>query len=264
AARICGQEVAVHAGDSLNERSRHYHRAAGNDGSAGECGRGAKSQHTWCKHDGREPPFSRRATRRSRIFASGSAADGREAADSRAPGTHAACAQGHRATGERRRCGTGLFAGRSGGDHRKRSGDRAGRSGGSTGKLRSSYYEDRLTAARRRRGGGCTFGSGEPFRQAAVNPMLLTLLPYLTVAANLVLVLGILLGVSDRVSKLRTQTVKQEKKWQAEAARLMAEVTELKGQVLALEQLDRTTSLTGHSLVGGPAGSPAVAAGGSL
>ncbi len=94
--------------------------------------------------------------------------------------------------------------------------------------------------------------------------MLLTLLPYLTVAANLVLVLGILLGVSDRVSKLRTQTVKQEKKWQAEAARLMAEVTELKGQVLALEQLDRTTSLTGHSLVGGPAGSPAVAAGGSL
>ena len=91
--------------------------------------------------------------------------------------------------------------------------------------------------------------------------MLLTLLPYLTVAANLILVLGILLGVSERVNKLRAQAVKQEKKWQTETARLAAEVTELKGQVLVLEQVDRAASLTAQAHVGAPL---AVAPGGSV
>lgn len=82
--------------------------------------------------------------------------------------------------------------------------------------------------------------------------MFLTLLPYLTVAANLILVLGILLGLGQRVSKLRAQAAKQEKQWQSETARLSAEVTELKGQVLALEQLDRAMSLTSQAPVGAP------------
>jgi len=80
--------------------------------------------------------------------------------------------------------------------------------------------------------------------------MFLTLLPYLTVAANLIVVLVILLGVSQRVSTMRAQAVKQDKKWQTESARLAAEVAELKGQVLALEQLDRSVSLTAPVAVG--------------
>ncbi len=66
--------------------------------------------------------------------------------------------------------------------------------------------------------------------------MLLTLLPYLTVAANLALVLGILLGLNQRVAQLRTRATKQEKTFETETARLSAEIAELKGQILELEQ----------------------------
>jgi hypothetical protein len=66
--------------------------------------------------------------------------------------------------------------------------------------------------------------------------MLLTLLPYLTVAANLALVLGILLGLNQRVAQLRTRAGKQEKTFEAETARLSAEIAELKGQILELEE----------------------------
>jgi hypothetical protein len=66
--------------------------------------------------------------------------------------------------------------------------------------------------------------------------MFLTLLPYLTVVANLVLVLGILLGLNQRVLQLHARTVKQEKILETETARLSAEITELKGHILELEQ----------------------------
>jgi len=72
--------------------------------------------------------------------------------------------------------------------------------------------------------------------------MFLTLLPYLTVAANLVLVLGILLGLNQRVQQLRALSGKQEKTLETETARLSAEITELKGQILELEQADNSLS----------------------
>jgi hypothetical protein len=70
--------------------------------------------------------------------------------------------------------------------------------------------------------------------------MFLTLLPYLTVAANLALVLGILLGLNQRVKQLRTRAGQMEKKMQAETARLSAEIVELKSQILELEQADHS------------------------
>lgn len=65
--------------------------------------------------------------------------------------------------------------------------------------------------------------------------MLLTLLPYLTVAANLLLVLGILLGLSQRVRKLRLRAANQEKIAQVESASLSAEIGELKKRIQDLE-----------------------------
>ena len=75
--------------------------------------------------------------------------------------------------------------------------------------------------------------------------MFLTLLPYLTVAANLAFwCLGILLGLNQRVRQLRARAGKQEKTLQTETARLSAEIAELKGQILELEQ-------TGNSIAAG-------------
>jgi hypothetical protein len=84
--------------------------------------------------------------------------------------------------------------------------------------------------------------------------MFLTLLPYLTVAANLALVLGILLGLHQRVRELRARAGKQEKTVQAEIARLAAEIIELKGQILELEQTDN--SLSSNPAASGPAAAP--------
>ncbi len=82
--------------------------------------------------------------------------------------------------------------------------------------------------------------------------MFLTLLPYLTVTANLALVLGILLGLHQRVRELRARAGKQDKTLETETARLSAEIVELKGKILELEQ-------TGNSLSSATAaGSPAV------
>ena len=74
--------------------------------------------------------------------------------------------------------------------------------------------------------------------------MFLTLLPYLTVAANLALVLGILLGLNQRVRELRARTGKQEKTLETENARLSAEVTDLKARVLELEQIGNSLPST--------------------
>jgi hypothetical protein len=87
--------------------------------------------------------------------------------------------------------------------------------------------------------------------------MFLTLLPYLTVAANLVLVLGILLGLNQRVQQLCARTGKQEKTLETEAARLSAEIIALKGQILELEQTD-------NSLSSAPASGAAAATGNSV
>jgi hypothetical protein len=88
--------------------------------------------------------------------------------------------------------------------------------------------------------------------------MFLTLLPYLTVIANLALVLVILLGVNQRVGQLQARAGKQEKTLQTETARLTAEIAELKGQILELEQ----TSTSIASSV--PASGPAPATGNSV
>ena len=74
--------------------------------------------------------------------------------------------------------------------------------------------------------------------------MFLSMLPYLTVAANLALVLGILLGLSKRVRQLHDRACRQERTLETETARLAAEITGLKGQVLRLEQtvLEQTSS----------------------
>ena len=66
--------------------------------------------------------------------------------------------------------------------------------------------------------------------------MFLTLLPYLTVTANLALVLGILLGLHQRVRELRARAGKQDKTLETETARLSAEIAELKGKIVELEQ----------------------------
>lgn len=65
--------------------------------------------------------------------------------------------------------------------------------------------------------------------------MLLTLLPYLTVAANLLLVLGILLGLSQRVRMLRIRAANQEKIAHVESASFSSEISELKRRVQELE-----------------------------
>jgi hypothetical protein len=66
--------------------------------------------------------------------------------------------------------------------------------------------------------------------------MFLTLLPYLAVAANLILVLGVLLSVSQRVSQLRGRTGKHEAALQTETGRLSSEIAELKTKLLELEE----------------------------
>jgi hypothetical protein len=66
--------------------------------------------------------------------------------------------------------------------------------------------------------------------------MFLTLLPYLTVAANLIVVLGILFTVSERVRQLGGRTGKHEAALQSEAARLSAEIAELKTKLWELEE----------------------------
>ncbi len=77
--------------------------------------------------------------------------------------------------------------------------------------------------------------------------MFLTLLPYLTVAANLALVLGILLGLNQRVKQLGARAGLHEKKMQAETARLSAEIVELKSQILELEQTDHSLGSLGST-----------------
>jgi hypothetical protein len=75
--------------------------------------------------------------------------------------------------------------------------------------------------------------------------MFLTLLPYLTVVANLAVVLGVLLGLSQRVRELRSRAAKQDKVLATETARLSAEVAELKASVLELEREQADSSVRG-------------------
>jgi hypothetical protein len=66
--------------------------------------------------------------------------------------------------------------------------------------------------------------------------MLLTLLPYLTVAGNLVLVLGLLLGVAQGVRRLRKRVGQHETAAQAETAELKSALQELKNKIQQLEE----------------------------
>ena len=82
--------------------------------------------------------------------------------------------------------------------------------------------------------------------------MLLTLLPYLTVVANLALVLGVLLGVNQRVRRLSARSSKEQKAQQGETARLTAEIAELKTRISTLEEYEKTAQAA-------PAADPAAA-----
>lgn len=66
----------------------------------------------------------------------------------------------------------------------------------------------------------------------------MTLLPYLTVAANLLLVLGILLGVSQSVRRLRKQTAARDAALQTENERLTTIIVELQTKMQKLEEGD--------------------------
>lgn len=66
--------------------------------------------------------------------------------------------------------------------------------------------------------------------------MFLTLLPYLTVAANLIVVLGVLCTLSQRVRQLHGQSAKNENALKTETARLSAEIAELKTKLEELEE----------------------------
>jgi hypothetical protein len=66
--------------------------------------------------------------------------------------------------------------------------------------------------------------------------MFLTLLPYLTVVANLALVLVVLLGLGQRVRELRARAVKHEKAAETESARMSEEIAQLKDRILELEK----------------------------
>jgi hypothetical protein len=76
--------------------------------------------------------------------------------------------------------------------------------------------------------------------------MFLTLLPYLTVAANLILVLAILCTVGQRVRQLRGRAAKHEAALKSETARLSDEIAGLKTKLQEMEE-------TGASLLAGPA-----------
>jgi hypothetical protein len=72
--------------------------------------------------------------------------------------------------------------------------------------------------------------------------MFLTLLPYVTVAANLILVLGILFSVSQRVRQLRGRAGNHEAAVQSETVRLSSEIAELRIKLQEIEE-------TGHALL---------------
>ena len=71
--------------------------------------------------------------------------------------------------------------------------------------------------------------------------MLLTLLPYLTVVANLAVVLGVLLGLNQRVRQIRQRAIQNDKTLETETARVRAEMAEVQKRVLELEQELRQT-----------------------
>ena len=66
--------------------------------------------------------------------------------------------------------------------------------------------------------------------------MFLTLLPYLTVAANLIVVLAVLCTVSQRVRQLHGRAAKCEATLQAETVRWSAEIADLKTKLETLEE----------------------------
>src|SRR5579859_6459211 len=80
--------------------------------------------------------------------------------------------------------------------------------------------------------------------------MFLTLLPYLTVAVNLIVVLGVLCTVSQRVRQLRSRAAKYEAALQSETARLSTEIVDLKTKVEALEEPGQSLLPAGPAAAG--------------
>lgn len=73
--------------------------------------------------------------------------------------------------------------------------------------------------------------------------MLLTLLPYLTVAANLILVLGVLFTINQRVRQLQFRSGKQDTALRVETGKLYAQIVDLKSQIVELEKTERSAPL---------------------
>ena len=78
----------------------------------------------------------------------------------------------------------------------------------------------------------------------------MTLLPYLTVAANLIFVLGVLCSVSQRVRQLRARGGKHEAALESETARLSAEISELKTKLQVLEETGNPHAARGTAAAG--------------
>jgi len=66
--------------------------------------------------------------------------------------------------------------------------------------------------------------------------MLLTLLPYIALALNLILLLGLFFGLNRRVSKLRNRMGKCEGKLDASAFRITEEINDLSRKLTGLEE----------------------------
>lgn len=86
--------------------------------------------------------------------------------------------------------------------------------------------------------------------------MLLALLPYITVVANLAVVLAVIFGLSQRVRQLRARTVKQEKTLEAETTRVSGEMADLKNRMSELErELEHAHRATDTAVPATPVGS---------
>jgi len=74
--------------------------------------------------------------------------------------------------------------------------------------------------------------------------LLLTLLPYIALALNLILFLGLFFGLNRRVSKLRDRMGKCEGKLDASTFRITEEINDLSRKITGLEQSDTAFETT--------------------
>ncbi|HUA20082.1 MAG TPA: hypothetical protein VMB25_15140 [Bryobacteraceae bacterium] len=90
-----------------------------------------------------------------------------------------------------------------------------------------------------------------------MTPLLITLLPYLTVAANLLLVLAVLFGVSQSVRRLRKHSGARAAVLESENVRLAAAIVELQVKIQKLEEAE-TAAAQAIAVAGGGSASGAL------